>query len=210
MRAQLRPALILLGAFILITGLLYPVSVTALAQVIFPYQANGSLILSDSGQVIGSELIGQSFTGPHYFWSRPSGTPLFPYNASASAGANLAPTNKNLIERIQERTAALRAADPNNNSPIPVDLVTASGSGLDPHISLAAALYQVSRVAAARAVSEETVRQLVWHYAEDRQFRFLGEPRVNVLALNLALDREWIKSPGRIIQNSRSNSSRIK
>lgn len=190
MRGQLRPALILLGAFILIIGLLYPVSVTALAQVIFPYQANGSVILTETGQAIGSELIGQSFTGPNYFWSRPSGTPLFPYNASASAGTNLAPTNKNLIERVQERTTALRAADPDNNTPIPVDLVTASGSGLDPHISLAAALYQVPRVAAARAVSEETVRQLVWLYAEDRQLGFFGESRVNVLALNLALDRE--------------------
>lgn len=190
MRGQLRPALILLGAFILITGLFYPISVTALAQVIFPYQANGSLILNETGQAISSELIGQSFTGPHYFWSRPSGTPLFPYNGSDSAGTNLAPTNKDLIEQVQKRTAALRAADPGNNAPIPVDLVTASGSGLDPHISLAAALYQVPRVAAARAISEEPVRQLVWRYAEDRQLGFFGEPRVNVLALNLALDRE--------------------
>ena len=189
-RRQIRPALILLGAFSLITGLIYPFSMTALAQLIVPYQANGSLMLSEAGPPVGSELIGQPFTGPHYFWSRPSGTPLFPYNATASSGFNLAPTNKDLVERVQERAAALHAADPDNNTPVPVDLVTASGSGLDPHISLMAALYQVSRVARARAVNEETVRQFVWRYAEDRQFGFLGEPRVNVLALNLALDKK--------------------
>lgn len=193
-RAQIRPALSLLVAFILITGLLYPLSITALAQVVFPYQANGSLILSEAGTPVGSELIGQPFTGPHYFWSRPSGTPLFPYNAAASAGTNLAPTNKALIERVRGRAEALRVADPVGQAPVPVDLVTASGSGLDPDISLAAALYQVPRVARARGVSDETVRQVVWRYAEGRQYGFLGEPRVNVLALNLALDREWIES----------------
>ena len=184
---HLRPALVLLVVFTVMTGIVYPAVVTGIAQLVFPRQANGSLIVKD-GKVIGSELIGQPFDDPKYFWGRPSATSPFGYNAAASSGSNLSPTNPALIKSVQERVDALRAADPDNKAPVPVDLVTASASGLDPHISPAAALYQVTRVAKARRMQPEAVRTLVDRYTEGRQFGFLGEPRVNVLALNLALD----------------------
>ena len=187
MKDQIRPALTMLLLLTLLTGLVYPRAVTGLAQLLFPNQANGSLIVRD-GKVIGSRLIGQYFDRPEYFWSRPSATAPFPYNAAASAGSNLGPTNPALIEAVKARVAALRAADPGNDSPIPVDLVTASGSGLDPHISPAAALYQAQRVARARSLDEAVVRNLIADHTEERQLRLLGERRVNVLQLNLALD----------------------
>jgi K+-transporting ATPase ATPase C chain len=187
MKDQIRPALTMLLILTVVTGLVYPLAVTGLAQLFFPDQANGSLIVHN-GKVIGSKLIGQYFDKSEYFWSRPSATSPFPYNAAASGGSNLGPTNPALIEAVKARVAALRAADPGNDSPIPVDLVTASGSGLDPHISPAAALYQVKRVARARGVDEGTVMVLVEQYTEGRQFGLLGERRVNVLQLNLALD----------------------
>ena len=185
--AQIRASIITLALFTLITGLAYPAAVTAVAQLIFPYQANGSLFKA-AGKMAGSELIGQSFSDPKYFWGRPSATLPFAYNAAASAGSNLGPTNPALAEAVRTRLAALRSADPGNNKPIPVDLVTASASGLDPHISVAAALYQVPRVARERGLSEERVRLLVEEYTEGRQLGFLGELRVNVLRLNLALE----------------------
>lgn len=187
MKDQIRPALTMLLLLTVLTGLGYPLAVTGLAQLLFPNQANGSLIVLD-GKVIGSRLIGQYFDKPEYFWSRPSATSPFPYNAAASGGSNLGPTNPVLIEAVKARIVALRAADPGNDSPIPVDLVTASGSGLDPHISPAAALYQVKRVARARGLDEAIVQTLVAEHTEERQFKVLGERRVNVLQLNLALD----------------------
>ncbi len=174
MTEQLRPAIVILALFTLMTGVLYPLAVTGLAQAIFPWQANGSLI-EQNGQVIGSELIGQAFDDPGYFWGRPSATAPFPYNAAASTGSNLGPTNPALEEVVKARIDALHKVDPGNTQPIPVDLVTASGSGLDPHISVAAALYQVSRVARESGLSEEQLRALVSKYTEGRQFGFFEE-----------------------------------
>jgi K+-transporting ATPase ATPase C chain len=194
MLKQLRPAIVSLVLLTVITGVIYPLAVTGIAQAVFPHQANGSLILKD-GKAVGSELIGQSFDDPKYFWGRLSATGTFPYNAfnaenlTASSGSNYGPLNPALLAAVKVRIAALKAVDPNNTAPIPVDLVTASGSGLDPHISVAAALYQAPRVARARGLSKEVVRNLVDQYTIRRQFGFLGEPRLNVLELNLALDK---------------------
>jgi len=187
MSTQVKPTLLLFVILTIITGVVYPIVVTGIAQVLFPHQANGSL-LARNGRTVGSSLIGQPFDDPKYFWGRPSATAPFPYNAAASSGSNLGPTNPVLIQGIQARIAALKAADPGNTAPIPVDLVTASGSGLDPHISPAAAEYQVRRVARARGLDETTVRHLVTEHTERRQFGILGESRVNVLTLNLTLD----------------------
>lgn len=188
MAARLRSALMVFFILTILTGVAYPLAVTGIAQLLFPYQANGSLIYKD-GKPIGSTLIGQPFDDPKYFWGRPSATAPFPYNAAASSGSNLGPTNPALTEAVKTRVAALKAADPANDAPVPVDLVTASGSGLDPHISPAATEYQVRRVARARGLDEAVVRQLAAQQTEERQFGFLGERRVNVLKLNLALDR---------------------
>jgi|ERR687892_1981894 K+-transporting ATPase ATPase C chain len=187
MGAHVRPAIVSLILLSAVTGLIYPAVVTVIAQLVFPHQANGSLIVKD-GKAVGSSLIGQPFDAPKYFWGRPSATSPFPYNASASSGSNLGPTNPALAAAAKGRVETLRAADPNNTAPVPVDLVTTSASGLDPHISPAAALYQVGRVAKARKLDESAVRQLVERHTEGRQLGFLGEPRVNVLRLNLALD----------------------
>jgi potassium-transporting ATPase KdpC subunit len=181
MRAQIRPALMAILIFTLMTGVIYPLVVTGVTQLVFPSQANGSLIVRN-GQSVGSDLIGQPFDDPKYFWGP------FPYNAAASSGSNLGPSNPALMDAVQARIAALKAADPTNAQPIPVDLVTASASGLDPDISVAAALYQIPRVARVRGMSEAAVITLVNQYTKGRQFGFLGEPRVNVLELNLALD----------------------
>lgn len=184
---ELKPALLMLALLTVVTGGFYPLVVTGLAQGVFPHQANASLIEQD-GRVVGSELIGQPFSAPKYFWSRPSATGPVPYNAGASSGSNLGPTNPALEEAVKARMEALKAADPGNPLPIPVDLVTASGSGLDPHISPAAAEYQVGRVARSRGLDPAAVRTLVARHTEGRTFGVLGEPRVNVLGLNLALD----------------------
>ncbi len=187
MLAQLRPAIVLFALLTILTGLVYPFVITGMAQAIFPRQANGSLIYRN-GQPLGSALIGQPFDSPKYFWGRLSATSPFPYNAAASSGSNYGPLSSALTDAVKSRMDALKAADPQNTAPIPVDLVTASASGLDPHISVAAALYQVPRVARVRGLSEEQVRGLVAQFTEGRQFGILGEPRVNVLKLNLALD----------------------
>jgi potassium-transporting ATPase KdpC subunit len=183
-----RPAAVLLGLFTLLSGVVYPLAVTGTAQLLFPAQANGSLIETND-HVVGSRFIGQAFDDPRYFWGRPSATSPFPYNASASTGSNLGPSNPALLEAVRGRVEALRAADPDRASiPVPVDLVTSSGSGLDPEISPAAALYQVHRVARVRGLPEDRVRGLVNANVEGRTLGILGEPRVNVLRLNLALD----------------------
>lgn len=188
MNTSLRPAISIFVLLTLITGVAYPLLVTAIGAAAFPHQANGSLIMQNE-QPIGSDLIGQSFSEPKYFWGRLSATGPMPYNAAASSGSNLGPLNAALTANVTARIEALRAADPANTALVPVDLVTASGSGLDPHISPAAAQYQTGRVARARNVPEAAVRQLVEQATEGRQFGIFGEPRVNVLALNLALDQ---------------------
>ncbi len=187
MFAQLRTSVLILLAFSLLTGVVYPLAITGVAQLAFPHQANGSLIRSGD-QVVGSELIGQAFDDPRYFWGRPSATTPMPYNAGSSSGSNLAVSNPAQLDAIKSRIEKLRAADPGNTAPIPIDLVSASGSGLDPHISVAAANYQAARVARARNLSTETVRSLIPLCTEPRQLGLLGEPRVNVLQLNLKLD----------------------
>jgi K+-transporting ATPase ATPase C chain len=187
MRAQLRPAIVSLVLLSTFTGVIYPLVVTGIARACFNDRAHGSVIVQD-GRDVGSELIGQPFSDPKYFWSRPSATSPVPYAADAGAGSNQAPSNPALAEAVQQRTAALHAADPNNQMPIPADLLHASASGLDPHISVAAAEYQVERVAQARGMHADSVRLLVSRFTEDRTFGVLGEPRVNVLKLNLALD----------------------
>lgn len=187
MIAELRPALVMLVLMTVLTGGIYPAVVTGIAQVVFPSQANGSLIEKD-GKAIGSSLIGQPFADPKHFWSRPSATSPYPNNASSSSGSNQGPLNPALKEAVEGRVKALREADRGNTAPVPVDLVTASASGLDPHISPAAAEYQVNRVAKARRMTAEAVRTLVAQHTSGRQLGFFGEPRVNVLELNLALD----------------------
>ena len=185
--ASLRPALVLFLLLTVLTGFLYPLVVTGLAQLLFPARAAGSLVTRD-GHAVGSRLIGQSFSDPKYFWSRPSATTPQPYNGTASSGSNLGPLNPALRDAIKPRVAALRAADPGNSAPVPIDLVTASASGLDPEISLAAANYQAARVARARGLAPERVQALIAQHAEGTLLGVLGEPRVNVLELNLALD----------------------
>lgn len=187
MRAEFRPALVLLGLLTLVTGVLYPLLVTALGAVMFPAQAGGSLIRRD-GHVVGSALVGQPFAAPGDFWPRPSATAAFPYDASASAASNLGPLHPALLAQVRTRIALLRAADPGATGPVPADLVTTSASGLDPHISPAAAEFQAERVARARGLDPAAVRALVARRTEGRTFGLLGEPRVNVLELNLALD----------------------
>jgi K+-transporting ATPase ATPase C chain len=187
MRRQLRSSLILLGVMVLFTGIIYPLLVTLIAQVVFTHQANGSLIESE-GKYFGSELIGQQFDQAGYFWGRPSATLPSPYNGAASSGSNYGPSNEELLINIQKRIEALKKSDPGNTMSIPVDLVTCSASGLDPHISLAAAVYQIPRVARVRHMSEGILQEMVNSNMEGRQFGILGEPRVNVLRLNLALD----------------------
>ncbi|MBA2591728.1 MAG: potassium-transporting ATPase subunit KdpC [Gammaproteobacteria bacterium] len=192
MSKLIKPAIGLFGLLSVLTGIAYPLAVTGIARWVFPEQATGSLILAD-GHALGSALIGQPFNDPKYFWGRPSATSPFPYNAAASSGSNLGPLNPALLEAVGARVETIRRSDPSEARPIPansipVDLVTASGSGLDPHISPAGAEYQVNRVATARGLDAERVRKVVANHTEDRQFGILGEPRVNVLRLNLALD----------------------
>jgi K+-transporting ATPase ATPase C chain len=187
MYAQLRPTLVTTAVLMLLTGLIYPLAVTGLAQSFFPTQANGSLIVEGS-VAHGSALIGQPFDDPHYFWGRPSATTPMPYNAASSSGSNLSVTNPDQLKAVSERIAKLRAADPGSQRPVPADLVTASASGLDPHISIASAEYQLPRVARLRGLSEDMVRTLVQRHTQPRPFGVLGEPAVNVLRLNLALD----------------------
>ena len=191
MSSYLRPAAAMLLLLTLITGAAYPALVTVIAQTLFPEQANGSLIKNASGELVGSELIGQSFNSPKYFWGRPSATAPYPYNAAASSGSNLGPSNPALSQTVAARIQALKDADPDNKAAIPVDLVTASGSGLDPHISLAAAEYQIHRIAKIRHIDADDLRDLIDSHRERRTWMILGEPRVNVLRLNLALDQNY-------------------
>lgn len=188
MLAHLRPALVMLLMLTTITGVFYPLAVTGLAQLFFPYEANGS-VLVDGDRPIGSELIGQAFVSSEYFWGRPSATPDCPYNAAASAGSNLSPTNPVFLQKVKESVELLRQAHASQSGPVPADLVTASASGLDSHISPAAAEYQAERVAQARGLSVGEVRRLVAENTQGRTLGVLGEPRVNVLTLNLALDQ---------------------
>jgi len=187
MRKQAKTIVLFLVIMTILTGIIYPLVVTGIAQLAFHHQANGSLI-DQNGQLVGSELIGQPFSKPEYFWGRLSDTSPVPYNAAASSGSNLGPTNPQLTQAIQARIDALKAVDPGNDQPIPVDLVTSSGSGLDPDISIAAADYQIARVTRYRGLSLTTVTDLVRRFTEGRQLGILGEPRVNVLKLNQALD----------------------
>jgi potassium-transporting ATPase KdpC subunit len=186
-REQIKPAILVLLLFSIITGIIYPLLITALGNLIFPYQASGSLMLND-GKVVGSALIGQFFKDPQYFWGRPSATALYPYHAMASGGSNLAPSHPELINLLKQRINNLHQADPENTLPIPLELITSSGSGLDPQISPRAALYQTHRIAKARKITEDKIISLINEYTEPRQFNFLGESRVNILKLNLALD----------------------
>ena len=184
---ELRPALVVFGLLTVLTGIAYPLVVTGIGQAAFHDQVNGSIVQSGD-RAVGSRLLGQPFSDPKYFWSRPSATGPQPYNGAVSSGSNQGPINPALEAAVKDRVAALRAADPTNTAPVPVDLVTASGSGLDPHISPAAAEYQVARVARTRKMTEADVREAVAAATDDRTFGVLGEPRVNVLELNLALD----------------------
>ena len=185
--AQIRPAIVSFILLTALTGILYPLVVTGIAQTVFHNQAEGSLIVSRDGKILGSSLIGQNFDDPKYFWGRVSATsPL--YNASSSSGSNLGPTNPALLDEVKGRITALKTADPDNNDPIPVDLATSSGSGLDPHISLAAANYQLARVARVRRLTTDVVKQVVVQNTQGRFLGLLGEPVVNVLQVNLALD----------------------
>lgn len=185
--SELRPALTVFVLLTLLTGVIYPFAVTGIGQAAFNSQVNGSQI-QQGDRMVGSRLLGQPFTSPKYFWSRPSATGPQPYNGAVSSGSNQGATNPALESAVKDRVAALRAADPGNNAPVPVDLVTASGSGLDPHISPASAAFQVARVARERNVSEDKIRVLVQHATEGRTLGILGEPRVNVLELNQMLD----------------------
>jgi K+-transporting ATPase ATPase C chain len=187
MQSHLRAAITIFVLLVLLTGVIYPVVVTLIAQGIFPHQANGSIVIKD-GAPVGSELIGQSFDDPLYFWGRKSATEQSPYNAASSAGSNLGPTNADFLDEVSRRVEAIRKAHPDQTGPVPVELVTASGSGLDPHISPAAAEYQAARVARARGMPVDEVRRLIADHTEERTLGILGEPRVNVLRLNLALD----------------------
>lgn len=186
MFAVFRPAIVVFVILTIVTGIAYPLAITLLGQVLFHHQANGGII-EQNGKAVGAELIGQQFSDPRYFWSRPSATSPA-YNGEASAGSNLGPTNPALMEAVKQRTDALRAAHPNTQQQVPVELVTASGSGLDPHISPAAARFQARRVAKARGVSEEQIHSAIVDHTEGRTFGVLGEPRINVLRLNLVLD----------------------
>lgn len=188
MKTLIRPAVSLFVALSVVTGLVYPLLVTGVAKVAFADQAAGSLIVKD-GKAVGSSLIGQNFSDPKYFWGRPSATSPMPYNAAGSSGSNQGPLNPALVDAVKGRVEALKAADPGNTAPVPVDLVTASASGLDPHISVAAAQYQAARVARVRGMSDDAMRSLISEHAEGRLLGLLGESRVNVLALNLALDK---------------------
>lgn len=189
MLKELKPAVVVFGLLTALTGAAYPALITGIAQVVFPGQANGSLIVQD-GKAVGSRLIGQTFSDPGHFWGRPSATAPMPFNAASSGGSNQGPLNPALEEAVKGRIDALKASDPSQNAPIPVDLVTASGSGLDPHISVAAAQWQAPRIARLRKLPEAQVRELIASHTESRQFGVLGEPRVNVLELNLALDKQ--------------------